>query len=480
MDDKPQQQQQPKIHGRDLTTGSIPRHLVMFSLPMLAGAFLQTAYSFVNAIWVGKFLGKTALAAVAVSFPVIFVLIALGAGMTIATTILVSQYYGARNFRELRRVVQSSVLLVGSLACVLFVIGEFAAPHILKAMDTPPEVLGLAQSYMRVFLITLPMMFGIFLIRSMLQGIGDSKTPLYFLTASLVINTVLDPVLMFGWLGLPKLGLNGTAWASVVSQAAAFVALLYYLHRKKSLVSPDWAHLRGDWGVVWNIVKIGFPAAIQQGLISIGMVFVLRAVNGFGENASAAFGAASRIDQLAFMPAMTFSMAVSTLTGQNIGAGAYHRVKDVFKWGIVLSGGATLLASLVAVCFSRMLIRIFVEDPDVVAIGVHYLHIVGASYIFFGIMFVGNGVINGSGHTTIITIMSLVSQWLFRVPLAYYLSARYHTVTGVWVAIAISFFVSMTICLTYYFSGRWKRPVIRKYPVMITPETEFGDETGEI
>lgn len=475
MDEKP-----PKSHGRDLTTGSIPRHLVMFALPMLAGTFLQIAYSFVNAIWVGQYLGKTALAAVQGSFPVIFVLIALGIGLTYATTILVSQYYGAKNFPELRKVVQTAVLLIGAVGCVLFVVGHYAAPHILAAMDTPPEVLGLAQSYMRVFLITLPMMFGIFLMRSMLQGIGDSKTPLYFLTASLVINTALDPMLMFGVWGLPKLGLNGTAWASVFAQTAAFVSLLVYMHRKKSLVSPDWAHLRGDWGVAWNIVRIGVPAAMQQALISIGMVFVTTVVNGFGLNAAAALGAASRIDQLAFMPAMTFSIAVSTLAGQNIGANAYHRVKDIFKWGVALSGGVTLLASLVAVCFSRLLIRIFNDDPEVVAIGVRYLHIVGASYVLFGVMFVGNGIINGSGHTTIITIMSLVSQWVFRVPLAIYLSKRFHSVTGVWVAIAISFFVSMTICLAYYFSGRWKRPVIRKLPVVATPETKFGEETGEI
>src|SRR5512140_280835 len=163
--------------GRDLTTGSIPRHMVAFSIPMLMGSFLQTAYSFINAIWVGQFLGTSALAAVTVSFPVIFVLFAIGMGLTLATNILVSQSYGARKMDELRQVVDSSTVLIYSLSIVLVVLGELFAPSILRAMDTPPEVFGASVSYLRIFLVSLPFGFGLFLIRSMLQGVGDSKTP---------------------------------------------------------------------------------------------------------------------------------------------------------------------------------------------------------------------------------------------------------------------------------------------------------------
>ncbi|HOK53234.1 MAG TPA: MATE family efflux transporter, partial [Armatimonadota bacterium] len=159
--------------GRDLTTGSIPRHLVAFSLPMLAGSALQTAYSFVNAIWVGKFLGTDALAAVTVSFPVVFVLIALGAGLTVATNILISQYYGAGNLGQLRKVIDSSTILIVVLSLALLIVGELFTPHILKAMDTPPNVLPMAIQYMRIFLLSLPFGFGLFLVRNMLQGIGD-------------------------------------------------------------------------------------------------------------------------------------------------------------------------------------------------------------------------------------------------------------------------------------------------------------------
>lgn len=454
--------------GRDLTTGSIPLHLIIFALPMLAGSLLQTAYSFVNAIWVGQFLGKSALAAVTVSFPIIFVMIAVGAGLTMSTTILISQYYGAKNIPSLRWVVQTSVLLLGALSVILTGLGEVFSRPILRAMDTPPDVFGISADYMQVFLLSLPAGYGLFLVRSMLQGVGDSKTPLYFQSAGLLANAILDPLLIFGWLGFPKLGLTGVAWGTVIAQWGALVALLAYLHRGKNLVSPDWLHPRGDWKTAWDIVRIGIPSAAQQALVSIGMIFITGIVNHFGENSTAAFGAASRLDMIFFMPAMTFSMAVSALAGQNIGARAYHRVGEVYKWGMIMSGGVTLIGSTAVVCFPELLLRIFIHDEEVIRQGTEYLRIVGPTYIFFSAMFISNGIINGSGHTLVPTLVTLVSQWGFRVPLAYALSYHVlHSARGVWWSIAIGFFVSSIISQGYYFSGWWKREVIQTEPVAV-------------
>jgi len=203
---------------------------------------------------------------------------------------------------------------------------------------------------------------------------------------------------------------------------------------------------------------------VQQSLVSIGMVVVIGLVNHFGEAATAAFGAASRIDQLAFMPAMTFSMAASTLAGQNIGAQKYHRIRDIFLWGVLLSGGFTIVASILALTMPELLLRIFLRasDQPVIDIGMGYLRIVGSCYIFFALMFVSNGIINGSGHTLVTTIISLCALWGVRLPLAWYLSQRMHSVTGVWYAMAAGFLVSMLISFGYYLSGHWKTPIIRK------------------
>lgn len=446
--------------GRDMTVGSIPRHLIAFSMPMLAVNVIQTSYSIINAVWVGKGLGKADLAAVTVSFPIVFVLIAIAIGVTIGSSILVSQFAGAREWERLRQVVQTSTVLLLGLSVFILVAGQLTMPWIIGKMNTPASVYPLAVSYMRIFLFTMPFSFGTFLLASLLRGIGDSKTPLYFQGGSLLLNAGLDPVLMFGWLGAPKMGLSGTAVASVVVQFLGLIATFVYLHKRESIVAPDWRRLKADMPMLLMITKIGLPSAFQQALVSIGMLFVLGIVNRFGENATATFGAAMRIDQIAFLPAMTVGASVSTLVGQNIGANRLHRVTEIFRWGVMLAGGITLLASIIAVTAPMLLLRMFLNDATVIRMGVNYLHIVGACYLFFAIMFVANGVLNGAGHTLITTIISIIALWAARVPLAVYLSNRLNRVEGVWYAMAISFGVSMVISLAIYSSGYWKRPVV--------------------
>ena len=433
-------------------------------MPMLAGSALHTAYSIVNAIWVGNGLGTTAMAAITVSFPVLFVLMAVAGGLTMASNILVSQTYGAKDWAQLKLVVQNSVVLTGivSLACVSA--GHLFAEDLLRMISTPPAVLPMAAGYLRIFLWSVPFMFGMFLMAAMLRGTGDSKTPLYFQATFLGLTAVLDPLLMFGWLGFPKLGLNGTAVATIITNCGAVVSLLIHLHRKRHIVAPDWRGLRPEWAMSLLTLRIGIPSMLQQASVSIGMLVVVGLINAFGQTATAAFGAAMRIDQLAFMPAFTVGMAVSTLSGQNIGARHYHRVKEVFKWGLLLGGGMTLVASLLAVTIPHILLRMFIPDREVIAAGPQYLRIVGAGYVLFAIMFVSNGVINGAGHTFVTTLISLIALWAVRVPIAAYLSRSTHRLDGIWYAMVLSFAVGSALSLAYYFSGRWKKSVVRTRP----------------
>jgi putative MATE family efflux protein len=349
-------------------------------------------------------------------------------------------------------------------------------------MNTPPEIAAVAASYLRVFLITMPTGFGLFLIRSMLQGVGDSKTALYFQFGSVLLAALLDPLLMFGWGGMPKLGLNGTAWSTVITQAFALFFLIYHLTRKNAPVVPRWPRLAHLGPITVKTLKLGVPAAVQQSLVSFGMVFVTGIVNGFGETATAAFGAASRIDQIAFMPAMTMSMAVSTLAGQNLGAGHPDRVREVFRWGCLLCVSITSVVSAAAFFAPEALLRMFLSDPTVIAIGVSYLRIVAPGYLVFAVVFVSNGIINGAGHTLVTSAFTLFSLWVVRVPVAYYLSRQMGSVLGIWYAILGSFFVSLIVSLTYYASGRWKRMAGRATAMAIanaSPAKIFGNETGE-
>ena len=447
--------------GRDLTTGSVPRHVGAFAMPMLAGNVLQTAYSFVNAFWVGRFLGTAALAAITVSMPLIFVTIAAAAGLTLAANVLVAQHYGSRDWAGLRRTVQTSVTLVGGVSLVLLAAGLAAAPYLLRLVNTPAELFPTALSYLRISMCTIPLGFGTFLLASLLRGIGDSRTPVYFQAVAVAMNTVLDPLLMFGWLGLPRLGLNGTAWATLIAQATALAALLIYAPRRQPLVAPDWRGLGIDRPTAGLLVKIGLPAMVQHSVVSVSMVVIVGLVSGFGAEADAAFGAALRIDQVAFLPALTVGMAVSTLAGQNLGAGQPKRVREVFWWGLALSGAISLVFSVLAVSLPELLLRIFLREPRVIAIGAGYLRIVGCSYVLFAVMFVSNGVINGAGHTLATTIMSVLSLWGVRLPLAAFLAYSLHSVTGVWYAMLIGVGAGMLLSLGYYSSGRWQRPIRR-------------------
>lgn len=424
---------------------------------MLAGVILFMAYSFVNAIWVGQYLGKAALAAVTVSLPIFLLIISLGNGVTFAANILVAQSMGACQYADIRRLANTSFVLIGFLGIGLLIIGEISAEPILRLLQTPPAVLEDATAYMRIFLLAQPFLFGMFLMRSLLQGIGDSTTPLYVQVASVGLNVILDPVLMFGWLGAPRLGLQGAAWASVIAEVTALLVMLAYLHRQRNPVSPEWTRLQVHLPTIWTLIRIGIPASVQQALVSIATLCVVGLVNGFGETAIAAFGAATRLEQLVLVPAMVFGLAISTLAGQNIGANKPQRVREILRWGSLLGGGMTALVSLVTLAVPNELLRIFIHDTAVLHMGVIYLRIVTPFYLCFAVMSVYNGIINGAGDTLATTLISVGSQLVVRVPLAMVLIHLLHNIAGIWIAIAFSFIVSMLASIAYYGSGRWKR-----------------------
>ena len=458
-----------KQFGRDFSKGSIPRHLLSFSLPMLLGNLIQIGYSLINTIWVGHLVGEDAVGAVGISFPILFILIGFAMGITMATTILVSQYYGARDYGMVEKVVNNSFslpLIVGvvlTFACIL------SRNFLLGLMKTPPENFAMASSYLKIMLLSFILTYMGFLISSILRGIGDTVTPLIFMSVGMGLNAMLDPFLIGGFGPFPRLGLNGAAYATLISQAIALGLGFAYLNRKNHLVAFHPRKLIFDRHLNFLVFKIGVPSIIQQSLVSIGAMFVTSFVNSFGSAATNAFGAVGRVDMIAFMPAMSMSMAVAALTGQNLGAGKPQRVKEIFKSGIVMTSSITIFISLIVVFLSKLILTMFGlgDDAKVMDIGMTYLRIVGSSYLFFAVMFISNGVINGAGHTMITMTFSLLSLWLVRVPVSWWLSKTSLGITGIWIAIALSFVATMIVSLTYYFSGRWKKSAVIKAPVTV-------------
>ncbi|KMQ52733.1 multidrug transporter MatE [Chitinispirillum alkaliphilum] len=458
-----------KISGNDLTSGSIPRHLFELALPMLIGNLLNTSYSIIDAMWVGRIVGKEAIGAIAVSFPVIFIFISAATGATIATTILVSQYYGAKKFKLLERTVNTSFALAMSLGMVLSISGVLFADWILHLLGTPETIFPLASSYLKISFMGFTVLYMSHLVTSILRGIGDTRTPLLFIACGVAVNAVLDPLLIIGIGPFPEMGLNGAALASLISSFIALSLGLVYLRKKGSVLAFRFSKLTLDIPLIRTIFTIGFPSMLQQSAVSLGMATVISYVNSFGDVASAAYGAAWKIESVAFLPAMSIGLAVSALTGQNLGAEKIDRVHSIFKWGIAMTVSVSLFFSFFFLLIPEQLLSIFTDDQNVIAIGRGYLRIVGPSTVMFAIMYVSNGIINGAGHTTTTLMFTVISLWGVRVPLSAVLSQTRLGITGIWIAFSIGFATIMSISLWWYYSGKWKRRVIKyvKAPAVV-------------
>jgi putative MATE family efflux protein len=457
-----------KKFGTDLSVGSIPRHLLRFSVPMLIGNFIQVGNNIVNTVWVGHLIGENAVGAIGVSFPVFFILLGFALGMSSATTIIVSQYYGAKDFAMVKRAVNNSFTITLMIGIGLAVAGIFACDSILKFMGTPPENFAMASSYLKIIMFSFIPMYLLQLTSSILRGIGDTVTPLLFMAVSIGINALLDPILIGGFGPFPSHGLDGAAYASLIAWTIALIMSVIYLNRKDHIVAFNPKKLTFDGHITALIFKLGFPSIIQQSLISLGSIFILSFVNAYGAAATNAFGAFGRVDMVIIMPAMSVSMAATTLTGQNLGAGKPQRVKDIFKWGVIMTSIITICISLVVIVFAKYIFIMFGigSDTKAVEIGVQYFHIVYPFFVFMAILFVSNGIINGAGHTLITMFLSIMSLYLVRVPFSWFFTKKTSLgINGIWIAVAMSMVFTMCVSLAYYFSGRWKKSVVLKTPV---------------
>ncbi|MGA3172861.1 MAG: MATE family efflux transporter [Syntrophorhabdales bacterium] len=459
-----------KQFGKDLTVGSIPRHLLLFSVPMLLGNVMQIGHGLVNTIWVGHLIGENAVGAVGVSFPVIYLLFGFSMGMSLAATILVSQFYGAGDYAMVERAAGNAFSLALITGAVLTLVVVPSSDAILRLMATPPENFAMASSYLKINCAGIILLYVGLLTNFILRGVGDTVRPLVFMSIGLGMNAVLDPFLIGGFGPFPRWGLTGAAYATVISQALSLGTSIFYLNRTGHVAAFNPRKLILDRRMAGLLFRIGLPSTVQQGLVSIGSLFISTFVNSFGSAATNAFGAAGRVDMVVFMPALSMSMAVSALTGQNIGAGKPARVREIFRWGVLMTSSITLVISLAVVLFSGLILRMFGlgEDVRVMDIGITYLHVMGSCYILIALMFVSNGVINGAGHTMMTMAFTLLSLWLVRVPAAWLLSRTGMGITGIWAAVVLSFAVSLGASLTYYFSGRWKKSVVslRTSPVL--------------
>ena len=448
---------------QDLTKGKEIKVILAFATPILIGNVFQQLYNVADTAIVGQFLGKEALSAIAAVFPLYFFIISFISGFSAASTILISQRTGAKRFGEIKPVSDTTMLtmFVSGLLIALFV--PRYTGDIFRLMNVPPEVIGYAVDYFNVLLYGIFAIFGFNGIRSILQGLGDSKTPVYLLIASNFINITLDVVFIL-YMGM---GIKGAAWATVIAYFVIVVVGLYILNRRLVKMGIHDGSVKFGFGYFKEIMRLGFPNSMQMSFVSVLFLVTYLIVNMFGTDVIAAYSAVGRINSLAITPPMILAMAMTTFTGQNYGAGQFDRIKRGLKQTWRFMAALSIALSGLIWIFSESLMKIFIRDAEVIRIGVDYLHVVSPFYIFFATMLLLTGMFKGIGDTVTPMIISFVSTWLIRIPVALFASCNvslhpfavepvsYH---GIWFGEPAGWLTSMIMALAVFlFSKKWQR-----------------------
>ncbi len=442
---------------KDLTTGNTAKVIVIFALPMLAGNIFQQLYNVVDSVIVGNYLGKEALSAVGASFPVMFALISLVIGIATGSTTVISQYFGAKNYEKVKAAIDTMYVVIFLAAVIISFVGIYFTESIFRLIQLPETIIPDAVKYLQIIFGGAILMFGVNATNGILRGLGDSKTPLYFLIFSTILNIAFD----FLFVVVFKLGIEGVAYATILASGITFIIAIIYLNKSHELIHFSIANFRFDKEIFLKSLKIGLPTGLQNMVVAIGMVAIYRIVNQFGTDVIAAYSVAGRIDAFAIMPAMNFAMALTTFTGQNIGAKKLSRVREGLKATIVLTALISIFFSFVSVFFGEYLMGIFTPDPNVRAIGYQYLIIVSSFYIVFSTMFSFTAVFRGAGDTLVPMFITLFALWFIRIPVSWFLSERMGE-TGIWWGIPIAWGFGLSFSAIYFVIGRWKQKAVVK------------------
>ncbi len=441
----------------ELTEGTVYKQIFKFALPLLIGNMFQQLYNIVDSIIVGNFIGKQALAAVGASFPIIFLLVSLVLGIATGSTIVIAQYFGAKKFDNVQKTVDTLIIVLFFASIIISGLGIIFSKQIFILIGLPSELMSDASDYLNIYMLGFVIFFGFQGISAVLRGIGDSKTPVYFLIVAMLVNVALDLLFIVNF----KLGVRGAAYATILSQLIAYIGIILFVNSRNKYIKLRILKLKFDKKIFKQSMRIGTPAGIQTSLVALGMMALLSIVNKFGTTVIAGYSIATKVDALAMLPAMNFSMAFSTFVGQNIGANKLDRVKKGLFATFIMTSAISGTITLIIVFFGHNILSFFSPDLSVIDVGNNYLIIVSSFYLIFTTMFVINGVMRGAGDTLIPMFITLFALWFVRIPMAVFLSGKYNEL-GIWWSVPIAWTTGLTLSFTYYKLGKWKtKSIIR-------------------
>ncbi len=451
-----------------LTEGDLLEPMVRLAWPLVVIQLLQVAYNVGDTFWLGM-LSETAVGAISLAFPLIFLLISVGGGFTAAGAILIAQHTGAESGED--GLIAGQTLSVISLVAVVLGIAGYVATDPMLALlpadaETAAQIVPQAAAYMRVFFLGLPFLFGFFVFVSLMRGYGNTRAPMRVMAVSVAINLALDPLLIFGIGPLPALGIQGAAVATVASRGVATVIGLYVLFGTDVGPTIETEHLRPRLEYVREITRLGVPTALEQSMSSLAMISLTAMVATFPPAVVAAYGLGNRLISLAFLPAMGMGQATDTIVGKNLGADEPDR-----------AARATWIASgvIAAVMFAVALVAVAVPEPIVgvfmladtagaaatIDYGATYLRVAATMFVFMGVLQVILGAFRGAGNTKTALAFSVVTLWIARVPVTYYLVfvAGWGT-TGIWLGVVVGDVVGAIAAIAWFRRGTWKESLV--------------------
>ncbi len=437
---------------RDMTNGSPAKLIIKFSIPMLIGNLFQQFYNMVDSIVVGKFVDSNALAAVGASSSMVFLIIGLCFGLSAGISIVISQYFGAKDYDNVRKGFATATYVVLGAAVILGVVGFFSSRWLLELLNTPASIIDQSDIYMKI---TFAGILGTACYNGMsaiLRALGDSVTPLIFLMISSILNVVLDLlfVIVFHW------DVPGVALATIISQFVSAVGCIIYAITKIKILRMPIGQFRPDRVILAKCIRLGIPVALQNALVSVSLMALQGVINGFNEVVIAAHTVVSRIEQLVLQPGMSVGAALSAFAGQNVGAGRIDRAKKGYHSACIIMIVFSLLMFPIMYFGGEYIMRLFTkkENYDVVATGIMAIRITCFFYVPVGLIFVSRNFLSGTGDINVPMIMG-ITEVICRVLLANVLTSLIGF-TGIWWATGLNWFITSLVGLISVATGRWK------------------------
>jgi putative MATE family efflux protein len=436
---------------------------LVFLIPLIATNILQSLSATINTVFVGQMLGVEAIAAVAVFFPIIFLLMAFVIGISTGATVLVGQAWGAKNYEKVRCVVGSTIFMTLIGGGLIALLGVIFAEDILFALGTDPKVMHLSLPYVRWMLAGSPLVFVYISYTSILRGVGDSITPLIALGLTSFIGLVVTPLLIAGYFGFPRLGILGPAVSTNLGYLLVLIFLVFYLNKKNHPLKPDrnlLKSIRHQPKLSKIILRLGIPTGIQMMTVSVAGLVIVGLVNRYGAEATAAYGAVNQVLNYIQFPAMSIAIAASVFGAQAIGAGRAELLNKVTRTALVMNFIITGILIILGYLLSKYLMALFITDPHVVEIGQELLFIVLWAILFFGASSIFASIMRSSGTVNVPMAINIAAIICVEMPCAY-LFSRWFGLKGIWYAYALTFVV-MCIFQGLYYQFVWKKKAVSR------------------